>query len=399
MHAEEVERRLSHLRAIERRWGEDLFELDQHATYRLLAAGEMAGRTGAKTNSVMSEAPALWGWLGDLRTALDKVDRLRQDRGMFGGKNTSQIATVLEGPSVELRRSELPRTIPAHLQARLIETAPDADAVLVTLDTLIELFRAVYEPVRDVVAEVDAVWRDLMPRIHAAEVSVAKAEAVAKRIAMTVPEVRLARQRLDAVKSSVSDDPLVLASNVGDALDSLVADAAAAAEQLDRSYSNIESDADATSAILAELRVVRARAAAAYSEAEAKISPSTPLKRVPSTSVIDGPNGLAHRARQLADDTGAWQVRRRDLDRWHSTARRLRDQLTNALATNRKAIDDRNELRGLLRAYQAKAAMNPDLADDIVELGDEAHHELFTSPSDLDRARELIADYSAALSA
>ena len=149
--------------------------------------------------------------------------------------------------------------------------------------------------------------------------------------------------------------------------------------------------------MLAELRVLRARAAAAFSESEAKIAPSTPLTRVPSTAVIDGPNGLAHRAVQLGDQDGDWQNRRREIDRWHATAQRLRDQLQLALDTNSAAIVQRNEMRGLLRAYRSKAAMLPDLDDEVRELGEDAHEELFTSPTDLERARDLIAQFSAGL--
>lgn len=399
MNAAEVSARLQHYRDVERQWSENLYELDEHATYRLLAAGEMAGKTGSESNVVMADAPMLWGWLGELRSALDEAESLNDDRGMFGPKNNDRVTTLLSGPAIELRRSEIPKTAPRHVLERLIDSPVDADIVLVTIDTLIALFRSVYEPVRAVVADVDAVWRDLMPRIDAGTVSIEKAEAISARLGMQLPEVRLARQRLDAVKSSVSDDPLSLAGNVGETLDKLVAEAARAAGNLDRAHGSVDSDAEATSAILADLRVLRARAAAAFSEAEAKISPTTPLVRVPSTAVIDGPNGLAHRAARIGGDERPWQERREDLDRWHHSAQRLRAQLERALQVNTASIADRNEMRGLLKAYRAKASMMPGLPDEVLELGDEAHHELFTSPTDLAKARELIAAFSGALSA
>ena len=395
----EVANRLRHYRDIERRWADDLYELDQHATYRLLAAGDMSGRTGKEANAVVEAAPFLWGWMREVRATLDEVERIQTDRGVFGSKNTDQTTTLLEGPAIELLRVEIPKSVHSHLQQQLIDSTVDPATTLVTLDTLVALFRSVYEPVRDVVSLVDAVWRDIMPRINAAEVSLAKAEAIAKRVDSTVPEVRLAQQRLGAVKATVADDPLSLASNVGENLDVLVADAVRAADALDRSFGNLDADTDASSVVLADLRVLRARAAAAYSEAEAKVTSTTALKRVPSTAVIDGPNGLAHRAARLADADGPWQDRRRELDRWHATAERLRTQLSAALETNSSSIVDRNEMRGLLRAYRSKAAMMPDLPDEVIELGDLAHHELYTSPTDLDRARELIAEFSQRLSA
>ncbi len=396
--AAEVDRQIRHYREIERRWASELYELDEHATYRLLAAGEMAGRTGSKTNSVMSTAPYLWGWLAELRRVLEESEILAEDRGVFGKAHADRLLTIFEGPVIELRRSEIPTSLPDFVSARLIDVEFDEEVALVTLETLTHLFRVVFAPVRDIVAEVDSVWRDLMPRIHAADATMAKAEAIAERLGMTVPEVRRARQRLDAVKSSVSDDPLSLAANVGETLDDLTARAAQAAANLERAHGNIDEDVDAMTSILADLRVLRARAAAAFSESEAKIAPNTPLKRVPSTAIIDGPNGLAHRAVQLADLDGPWQDRRREIDRWHSTAQRLRAQLQAAYDTNSGAIVQRNEMRGLLRAYRMKATMMPGLDDAVRELGDAAHEELFTSPTDLARASDLIAEFSARLS-
>ena len=108
---------------------------------------------------------------------------------------------------------------------------------------------------------------------------------------------------------------------------------------------------------------------------------------------------MAHRAAQLANTDASWQDRRRELDRWQAMAKRLRDQLNQALETNSASIVKRNEMRGLLRAYRSKAAMMPDLPDEVVELGSLAHHELYTSPTDLERAQELIAEFSTQLAA
>ncbi len=362
----EIEQRRSYYRDVVRQWADNLYELDEHATYRLLAAGEMSGTTGEQTNQVMAESPQLWLWLGQLRDTLQLVDELVADQRMFRN-NTEAVAQ--------------------HLRQ---------------CDDLVEDFRRAYEPVRDVVARVDAVWRDLMPRIDAATTTLARASAVSERVGVPVPEVSLAMQRLEAVRASVADDPLSLSSKVGPDLDALVSAAAKASGALDRAHSSLGSDLEGTDAILAELRVLRARAAAAYSEAEAKVIPVTSLIRPPGTAVLDGPNGLAHRAAQIVGDAerGAtdWRDARSALDRWHHRAQRLRVQLQKALAVNAEPIAQRNELRGRLRAYRVKASMTPGLADAVSALGQQAHDELYTSPTDLDRANRLINEFAATLS-
>lgn len=398
----EIDQRLRHYREVERQWADNLYDLDEHPTYRLLVAGEMSGQTGRETNAVMAAAPQLWGWLGLLRDHLEAIQQLHEQRGVFGPTANGEVGLLLTQPSIRLLRASVPSIVPPEVMQSFVPAPGDSDTLMASIDVLISLFRRVYEPVRDAVARVDVVWRDLMPRIDAANTSVARAEAVSTRLGMTVPEVKLARQRLDAVKSSVSDDPLSLSANVGPDLDALVADAARAAGNLERAHGNLDSDLAATDVQIAQLRVLRARAAAALSEAEAKVLPVAALVRVPSPAVIDGPGGLAHRATQILGaetrwQETRWQETREELDQWNRAAGRLREQLERALDVNAAPIRDREELRGLLRAYRVKASMRPNLPDRILQLGEDAHDELYTRPTDMARARRLIDEFAAAL--
>ena len=113
--------------------------------------------------------------------------------------------------------------------------------------------------------------------------------------------------------------------------------------------------------------------------------------------MIDGAGGLAHRAAQILGDDSDWQRTRTELDRWNHSAGRLREQLERALEVNTAPIAERDELRGLLRAYRAKATMVPGLADAVVELGQAAHDELYTRPTDIVRAKRLIDEFASAL--
>ena len=42
----EIDHRLRQYREVERQWANNLYDLDEHPTYRLVAAGEMSGDTG-----------------------------------------------------------------------------------------------------------------------------------------------------------------------------------------------------------------------------------------------------------------------------------------------------------------------------------------------------------------
>lgn len=383
----EVRARVAHYRQVIDQWSANLLELDDHPTYRLLAAGEMSGVTGDRANTLIDSAPQLWTWLGLLRHHMKMVDDVVAQETRFSPK-TVEVAALITQPSIMI---EVFDGTARNLAHNLIE---------VDCDGLVSHFNKLYAQVRDVVADIDAVWRDIMPRIEAATFTLHRANGLSERLDVSLPQVRLANQRLEAVRATVLDDPLSLSGKVGPDLDRMVASAANAAGSIERSHESLGEDLANADEILADLRVLRARAAAAYSEAKAKISPTTKLLAVPSTSIIDGQGGLAHRARQFegfVEAGGDWRETREVVDDWQSAAARLKHQLEKALANNTEPLERRTDLRGLLSAYQVKATMLVDLPTEVSDLGQSARDELFTSPTDLDGAQKLIDQFAAAL--
>jgi len=86
------------------------------------------------------------------------------------------------------------------------------------------------------------------------------------------------------------------------------------------------------------------------------------------------------------------------LDQWLELAEALVAQLAQAEKRNQAPLDRRNELRGLLSAYRAKAAAVGLIEQaDLSDLADEAHNELFTAPTDLTRAESLVNQLGAAM--
>ncbi len=386
-----IAERLATLRAAESRIAEDLLELDENPTYTLLAAGDMAGATGRRVNPLVAEAPLLWTWLGTLRSHLDRAEALlAESGGWFGGRSTGDAETLLDGRTVAIHRA----SVPSRLTPPTV-VVDDDGAYSITPNELLGLIRSVYEPIREAVADVDAVWQDLIPRLEASEKALVHAEAVATRLEAEVPELVPARQRLDAVRASVVEDPLGLATSVGPDLDALIARAAGKAGALERSHGSLSADTSRAEALVAELRALRARAAASWSEAHAKITPANQLVRTPSAAVIDGPQGLAHRLTEIVEgDHDDWHEARRQLDRWLTSAGRLRVQLSRAVEVNRAPLDRRDELRGLWRAYATKLASIPEpRRSELQVLGDQIHRQLHRSPTDLPAVEGLLDEF------
>ena len=87
------------------------------------------------------------------------------------------------------------------------------------------------------------------------------------------------------------------------------------------------------------------------------------------------------------------------LEEWSAHARTLLDELRQILAASRAPLSERDQLRGLLDAYRAKAHALRALEDvGVSESFDRAFRALHTAPTDLQEATRLVHDYRRALS-
>jgi hypothetical protein len=157
----------------------------------------------------------------------------------------------------------------------------------------------------------------------------------------------------------------------------------------------LDAQLDHADAVLAEVRDATQRALDAHDEVTLKIvDPAVP---VPARMPRDLADGLLQ-VRALAEN-GQWRAARTELDAWTDRAETALQRARDDAARNRAPIDERNELRGRLDAYLAKARDYGLLEDRAVSaMYDAAIDELHTAPTDLARAHELVRRYQRAVS-
>lgn len=97
---------------------------------------------------------------------------------------------------------------------------------------------------------------------------------------------------------------------------------------------------------------------------------------------------------------GAWREARRRLDGWNDRTSRLLRDAERILQANRAPLEARNQLRSLLEAYQVKAGRVGAIEDPELERTcAQAHEVLYTAPTDLARAAQLVRRYQELLNA
>ena len=262
-----------------------------------------------------------------------------------------------------------------------------------TVDETLRRMAASFDDVRAVLRDVARVWDEQPPRLRAARHELLAITETAAELAVPVP-VPGTDTALDALGRRILSDPL---SADAAELDELERRLAAAATQL-ADIATVRADwatrLDAATQLANEVAVAIDRFAGAASVAAQKI------RDTPPTLSFEVERGLAEELEQIAAmaDTNDWTSVTVALTEWRERARRALERANSAAADQQALLATRDELRGRLRALEAKAAQLGRLEDRTLRaLHSGAHAALYTAPTDLARAAELVGGYQQAL--
>ncbi len=353
-----------------------LVDLEASPSYLMLVGDEVGPETMGKVGSATDGAAELWPLINAADSALTHVRHYVSENGSKGR-----------------HKAELVRL----LSERWITLPPDvaSPAGPLTVAEVLQAFRSRYDDIQKWVGEINELWLSVLPRIDAARKTLTRLEAEVDALGVPEPLIGRARALATDLEARLVTDPLGVVPGDGPQLDAQVSAAADQVASLRSGHDNLDEDLQATEQLLASLRLIRAQAEAAASESRAKVLEPEGLIRVPAPAVLDGPNGLAERLDALyeAGGTTTWAQRRSLLDAWLKTARKLEQQLLRAEAVNRKPLVVREELRGRLRAYQAKMTAVGRAEDlDLSAVVDEARAQLFTAPTSLELATKALEE-------
>jgi hypothetical protein len=251
--------------------------------------------------------------------------------------------------------------------------------------------------VNAVVARFGTAWGTLSPRLAEARAALDGAQTLAATLGeSTGHELTAAGARITELTNTLSSDPLAVAP---DELARLI-----------DSLHDVKRDLDATAGLRREFetrlgecraRLMRLQALldegrAAHEELLVKISvPSAP-------AAPDLPSGLRPEVDQIAAlaASGAWREARLRLDAWTDETAALLADAERILGANRAPLEARNQLRALLEAYQVKASRLGALEDPELErVFAQAQESLYTAPTDLAFAAQLVRRYQETLTA
>jgi hypothetical protein len=378
----DAHRELELLHEAAERISANLVELEIDSSRQLLEASRLEGKSAERWSATSAALTELWRRNALLEELLAQADKLR------GGRHSGELQALLEGASIELSSAAVPLA-----QRELLGGAQVAERC--SPRQLLASMSAAFDEVKTVVAQIGGAWETLVPELDAARRLLQECRRLTEELGESARrDLESADQTLNRLASAVTADPLsVEVDEIHGTVETLrgIRDDLQDSLALKRGF---ESRTLAARSLLEQLRTVVGQAQAAHEELLLKISiPSPPPAPEPHAEL----DLELARITELAGH-GAWAEASRSLKDWTARAEGLLAEGRRALDANRAPIEARNQLRGLLDAYQVKAKRLGVLEQpELQEIFARAQDALYTAPSDLSVAAQLVRGYQTAL--
>jgi hypothetical protein len=375
MTTDDVDRRIEALTREAAESADALLEVELDPTREQLEKSALTGATASAWAAVSAEVSAAWEGRALLDDHLERIRDLRGSKARVGDDRLAELERLLGPRALAVPGEPDARCSPRELPVRSARAADHG---------------------RELLRSVAQTWDALVPRLTTASATLRACTGLLADLGATPePAIEEARRELARLTDGVARDPLSASPDEVAALEQTVAGVRGRVERLRDFRAGATRRLDEARALLARAQAADAEARAAHEAAVVKIA-GAQLPEPPARPDLAGE--LEH-AVGLAD-AGAWQEAGEALERWRARATAACDEARRVAAANRAPIEQRDELRRRLGAYQVKARSLRLLEDpDLADLHAQAHRVLHTAPTDLDGAAELVRRYQEGLSA
>jgi hypothetical protein len=373
----------------------NLLDLDGSFGKRLLAGAKLTGETRRRWDAVTAAMTTLWETFSAYSAVVDRAAEVLAS-GKLNATKLAELDTLLNGASVRL----------AHASSAVArgDLTGKAETELTPAAAVREMRRA-FADAAEVVAAAENVWNAIADQLQqvAADLAAARQRTDGLADSALADSLGPAEADLGQLRGVLNSDPLALwhggqgSGQVDTArLDRLRQRAAAAVSKAGE-LATLRDHADQRISALA-MAVSAARQAwqdamAARERAAARIAAAA-LPQPPEV------RGLADRLAELQalKAAGRWPRLASEIDLLAGQAEAVASGCRDAERQATGLMDRRDELRGLLDAYQARAAKLGGAEDSELDARyDRARDLLWTAPCDLSAAADAVTGYQQAV--
>ena len=376
----------------------NLLELDGSFVKRMLDGAMLTGQTRQRWTAAAATLAGLWETYLAYSAVVDQIAAIGSGERRPSKKDLPELTGLLTGACVQLPGAPTPLA-----RRDLAGTGLAA----VTLATAVARMRRSFSEVTEVTSAVEAVWAAVGAPLDAAAEELTRSRPLVAGLGDEIDTAfRAAESALDSLRAASNADPLALfspASPAGAAGRTGRVDTSAAGllreqvaaltpriAELDRLRAQARQRIGALAAAAESAGTDRGDATAAWQRARARVAPLPPLP----PDVTAPP--LASLAALAAG--GQWNRLRAELDRCEAELAASAAQTSDVRRMATAAVERRDELRGLLGAYKAKAVRLGAAEDtELAARYDQAYGLLWTAPCDLAAAESAVSEYQRAI--
>jgi hypothetical protein len=388
MNREEIDRALERLRDERDRIATALLDLENHPGYQLLKGTALTGMTKERWTAIQTQAATLWGLFDAYRRQLELAEEIRAQQAKPSTERLAELTRLLNGPSVEPPGGEIP------LEKRSLLGPPTER---LTFDAVVGRMTALYDSAADAVANADAVWSSLLARLEEVEEAARAVTDLFRGMEAYDPDLERISQELTRLRAVIISDPLSLEGQGTEQLDKIAKELGPLRQRLEEAARIRDEHATRLHNLGQTIELVRtAEADARGVRAIVQVKISNPVPAEPP----DQARALADRLQQLSGlaGQGQWPELAGGTAALEREARTALDQARAAQQNIQGLLDRREELRGRLEAYKAKAARLGRSEDlELGRLYETAKQILWTAPCDLRQATSALAGYQRAI--
>ena len=373
--------------------GQNLLELQELPAYQRMTGGlgfppaKLTGITAKQVTPALEAMNDLFQHFDLLVQTIDKAIKLRQQLPRFlSTQKIAEIAQLLTGASIELPIVQTP------LSQRELLTG--ANTTKITPAQLLEVMQNAFSVARDAVLAVDDAWTHLHVMLADAEAQIFSLQNLALSLNQDCQsELIQAASALASLHPSIEQDPLGTSAVFQQQVQPMLAQVKASLEHYIKQQNQIREKLATASNLLQQLKEIHTKAIAAFAECQDKVLDQSILLPSLSEEQIEAlRQWLMRLETKLAG--GLVNPIIVGLDNWTIKAREYIASEQQVYAVNNAPLQTRQELRGRLDALQAKALARRLIEDPILtELAIHAKQLLYSRPTPLNKAAELISQY------
>ncbi|MBW4613997.1 MAG: hypothetical protein KME21_12125 [Desmonostoc vinosum HA7617-LM4] len=383
----------------------NLLELEELPTYQRLCGSfgfpktDLTGITAVQVTPALTAINDLFQYLDLLAQTVDKAAQLRQQLPRFlGGKQKigflaageqkiDEIRQLLTGASIHLPAVQTP------LAQRGLLTGAEK-AKVITPTQLLEVMTHAFSIAKDTILSVDSAWTNLDSMLVNAEAQIISLQQLAASLNQSaLSELVQANAEIASLSDRIEQDPLGVSQELEQQIQPLLAQLQSALQQKAKQQAQIKEKFAIAHNLLQQLKEINTKSVTTFAECQEKVLDHSMLKTPLTQIQIDAlSQWLTKLETKLTE--GLVNPVMVGLENWTIKAKEYIESVEQAYTVNNAPLETRRELRGRLEALKAKALARGLIEDvTLAELAEQAKQLLYTQPTPIDKATELVSRY------